>query len=454
MHYREKMTDNISTKLNEKYNQDKDITEKIQELEIQILNINAQLIQRDNQLSQIYMSKEWKLAQLFRRVGSFLAPTGSYQKKMVQLVLSAIMGNDYIWDLLFVSRKKFKTNKQISSNRKDHKTNDAKPKIGYVVAGTAISGGLAVVCEHANRLIQRGYNVSIITEDNLDRIVWFPNQIAPAISIENIAVDDYDILIATGWTTAYTVQKMEANRKFYFVQSDESRFYPSRDFRAKRARKTYEMDFEFITMAQWLEKWLNNQFGKVATYIPNGINEKTIFRDNPIERKSDKVRILLEGSINTPFKGMEDAFMAVNGLDCEVWCVSSSGTPKPEWKCDKFFSKISFDKMRHIYSSCDILLKMSRVESFCYPPLEMMACGGTAVIGQVTGIEEYAIDGYNALIVPSGDIKAAHNALKKLIEDNELRGRLAENGKKTAEKFRWDASVDKLEKIFSEKPGD
>lgn len=446
------MTDEISTQLNKKYNQNEDINKKIQELEIQILNINAQLIQRDNQLSQIYMSKEWKLAQLFRRIGSFLAPTGSYQKQMVQLVLSAIMGNDYIWDLLFVSQKKLKRSKQISSNLKNQKTKDTKPKIGYVVSGTAISGGLAVVCEHANRLLQRGYDVSIITEDNLDRIAWFPNQIAPVIPIEKNAVDDCDILIATGWTTAYTVQKLEAPRKFYFIQSDESRFYPPGDFRAKRARKTYEMNLEFITMAQWLKDWLENQFGRIATYIPNGINEKIIFPDKPLEKKSDKVRILLEGAINAPFKGMEDAFMAVNDLDCEVWCVSASGTPKPEWKCDKFFSQIPFGEMRHIYSSCDILLKMSRVESFCYPPLEMMTCGGTAVIGQVTGIEEYAIDGYNALIVPSGDVKAAHNALKKLIYNKELRSRLSENGKKTAEKFRWDASIDKLEKLFSEKP--
>ena len=34
-------------------------------------------------------------------------------------------------------------------------------------------------------------------------------------------------------------------------------------------------------------------------------------------------------------------FHAVDGLDCEVLCVSSAGKPKPEWKCDKWCGCIS-----------------------------------------------------------------------------------------------------------------
>lgn len=412
------------------------------------------LAKRDGQLAEIYMSKEWKLAQVFRAMMLKLLPPNSFREKIGQIILSAIMEVDFIWNLFFLSKKSSPKKEKGRAPGIEHvQRNGRDIRIGYVVSGTAISGGLAVVCEHANGLFQRGFDISIITEDGLDRINWFPNQRVPVIPVEKSATEDYDILVATGWTTAYTVQKLDASRKFYFVQSDESRFYPSGDFRAKRARKTYKMDFEFFTMAGWLQDWLEKEFGNNSVYVPNGINENIMFPDKPLEGKGDKVRVLLEGSINAPFKGMADAFVAVDGLNCEVWCVSSSGAPKPEWKCDKFFSKIPFGQMRHIYSSCDILLKMSRVESFCYPPLEMMACGGTAVIGQVTGIEEYAIDGYNSIIVPSGDVKAAHNALKRLIEDKILRSRLVENGKRTAEKFRWDASIDKLEKIFLEKPG-
>jgi len=454
------------------------LEEQIQDLNARLEERDAQLSEQEDRLAEIYMSREWRTAQLFHRIGNWLLPPGSWRGRIGQRIFAFFMERYTLWTLLVRPRlhlpvkphknpahkarstirvgahpaellkKKDEDQPILLMPQGDTQKRISKPKIGYVIPGIGISGGVAVVCEHVNRLILRGYDVSIISEDNFDKIAWFPRQSAAVIPLKQVAEGEYDIMVATGWTTAYTVQRLMADRKFYFVQSDESRFYPPGDFRSKKAGKTYEMDFEFITMAGWLKNWLKNEFGQNAIYIPNGINEKIIFPDSPMEKKGNKVRVLLEGSINVPFKGMGDAFMAVNGLDCEVWCVSSSGRPKPEWKCDKFFEKVPFGKMRRIFSSCDILLKMSRVESFCYPPLEMMACGGTAVVAEVTGIEEYIMDGYNALVVKQGDIQGAHNAIKTLIENEELRNNLIVNGKKTAERFRWDSSIDLLEGLF------
>jgi O-antigen biosynthesis protein len=369
----------------------------------------------------------------------WLIPVGSWREKMARRIFASFMEFRTIWRIL--TRRKRQTSVYIKKNR-------LKPKIGYVIPGTGISGGVAVICEHANRLFQRGYDILLISEDDQNSIPWFPNQLIPVIPLRKAKDEFCDILVATGWTTAYTLQTLDAERKFYFVQSDESRFYRSGSVQSKMALKTYGFDYEFITMAGWLKDWLKNEFGKDAVYVPNGLDENIMFPDTPLEKKMGKVRVLLEGSINIPYKGMLDAFAAVYGLDCEVWCVSSSGRPKPEWKCDRFFEKVPFGKMRHIYSSCDILLKMSRVESFAYPPLEMMACGGAVVVGEVTGIDEYVIDGYNALVVRQGDIQGAHDALKKLIENEKIRNELITNGKKTAENFRWDPSIDLLEGIF------
>ena len=92
---------------------------------------------------------------------------------------------------------------------------------------------------------------------------------------------------------------------------------------------------------------------------------------------------------------------------------------------------------------------MSRVESFSMPPLEMMACGRTAIVGKVTGIDDYIIDNYNVLGVDEGDVKGAHHALGKLIEDNEFRSRLTRNGKITEDKQKWRPTIDTLEKLFT-----
>jgi glycosyltransferase involved in cell wall biosynthesis len=178
------------------------------------------------------------------------------------------------------------------------------------------------------------------------------------------------------------------------------------------------------------------------------LDREIFYPSNPLVPKGKKPRILLEGAIEFPFKGMEEAFEAVKGLDAEVWCVSSDGKPKPDWKCDRFFEKVPMLKMKEIYSSCDILLKLSRVEGFFGPPLEMMACGGARVVGKVTGHDEYIVDGENALVVSPTDIDSARQAVQRLISDQNLLSKLRTNGLKTASGWDWEASVDILEKYF------
>lgn len=323
-----------------------------------------------------------------------------------------------------------------------------KPKIAYVIPGCGISGGIAVICQHANRLLSRGYDVILITEDDKVKIDWFPNQKVQIMPLSECP-DNLDIVVATGWSTAYTVQNIPAKRRIYFVQSDESRFheYNSRDY--KLTIDTYKLNMEYMTEAKWIQKWLKEKFDQNSYYVPNGLDENIIYQVNPIIPKSSKVRVLLEGPIDIPYKGMKEAFEAVHDLDCEVWCISSAGRPKEDWKCDYFFEKVPMEKMREIYSSCDILLKMSTVEGFFGPPLEMMACGGSCVVTEVSGYDEYIVDGYNALTIPLNDVEAARLAVKKLIEDSELREKLVNNGKTTVSQWKWEPTIDKLESIIN-----
>ena len=66
------------------------------------------------------------------------------------------------------------------------------------------------------------------------------------------------------------------------------------------------------------------------------------------------------------------------------------------------------------------------------PPLEMMHCGGTAVVWDVTGHEDYVVHGENALVTPTGDYDSIVAALDRLATDPELTARLASGGLSTA----------------------
>jgi len=322
------------------------------------------------------------------------------------------------------------------------------PSICYIIPTTNITGGVAVVCEHLNRLKKLGYKVLIASYDNKTNLSWFPKQSVKIIPLKNNKkiVESYDIVVATGWITAYELALLNIKRKIYFVQSDETRFYPEGSFLKSRVEYTYHLPFEYMTEARWIRDWLKNEYNHKAEYVPNGVNTEIFYPDTPLEPKpKNKKRILLEGAINLPFKGMEEAFKVVQDLDCEVWCVSYDGKPKPEWHCDRFFEKVPMNQMRRIYSSCDILLKLSRVEGFFGPPLEMMACGGIPIVAKVTGYDEYIVHKKNAIVVKPGDINSTRKVVQSMTKDKKLLKILAANSHDTVVNLNWEKSIDKLD---------
>lgn len=351
---------------------------------------------------------------------------------------------------LLCSRETFSSYK-VAEARTTH-LRSAKTTIAFVIPSQWLSGGTMVICQHANMLIKNGYEVFLV-DNNIDdpyRLDWFPNLLAEVIPLDQ-ANFEVDTAVATHWTTAYTIRHWPARRKLYFIQSDETRFNPPGSEEVALARETYKFPFEFVTIARWLQRWLKDNFGKNAHYVPNGVDPNMFYPDKPLEPKNNKLRVLLEGAIDLPFKGMKEAFAVVEDMDCEVWCVSTSGRPQPGWRCNRFFANVPFSEMRRIYSSCDVLIKMSKVEGFFMPPLEMMACGGTVITNKVTGYDEYIVDGYNALVVEPGDVAAAKEKLQQLIDHRNLLGKLIKNGQATAKKWSWQASKESLEAVLNHK---
>lgn len=313
-------------------------------------------------------------------------------------------------------------------------------RIAYLLPSTKISGGISIILQHTNELLKRGHDVFLLSNEPSEEIEWFPNQV-PIIHTFNS--ENLDILVATFWATVNDAIKIRSKRKFYFVQSDERLFYRDLETRIK-VHQTYVKCLEFLTEAKWIQEFLKIEFHHDSYYIPNGIDPlffyKTNFEPHP-------KRILLEGAIDLELKGVEIAYEAVKDLNCEIWMVSNSGKPKPHWKISKFFENVQFLQMKNIYSSCDVLLKMSLIEGLSGPPLEAMACGCPVVLGHCKGYE-YIIPNWNGVIVPAKDIIAAKKAVLKILFDDSLRNKLIKNGYETAKKWSWDSSMNKLEEIF------
>jgi len=371
-----------------------------------------------------------------------------YQKLIPEKIRIKIRNIQYQLEH-FVFLSKYYSKKQL--NKKISKTNkNKKPSIFYIIPTTKITGGVAICCEHLNRLQDLGFKTLFVSYDNKTDLSWFPNQKVPTIPLKKAKkiIRNFDIGVATGWITAYELALMDVKRKVYFVQSDERRFYPEGSFLKKRVDETYKMDFEFLTEAQWIKEWLKKEFKKEAFYVPNGINTEIFYPDKPlIPKKNGVIRVLVEGGADLPFKGIKDALYILSEIkkeikNLEVVYVNPSGKPEKDWHFDYYFEKVPMKKMRNIYSSCDFLLKLSKVEGFPGPPLEMIACGGIPIVLRTKGVEEYLKDGVNGFILEKVDIKRIKNIIiKQKIKINQ----------QIINKFNWNIQINKLKKFYEKK---
>ena len=104
--------------------------------------------------------------------------------------------------------------------------------------------------------------------------------------------------------------------------------------------------------------------------------------------------------------------------------------------------KVPYEEVAKVYQNADILLKSSLLESFSYPPLEMMATGGLVVVTPNNGNVEFIKDNENCLFYETGNIDDAVEKIEKLRLDKKLRNQLIKGGLETAKSRNW-CSIEK-----------
>ena len=99
----------------------------------------------------------------------------------------------------------------------------------------------------------------------------------------------------------------------------------------------------------------------------------------------------------------------------------------------------------------DVFVLPSRTEAFSNSIMEAMACGATVVASNVGGNPELVRDGETGLLFETGDAAGLAAALTRLIEDEELRRRLAGGGQKMIhDGFSNTASARRMGEIYEE----
>ncbi len=307
-----------------------------------------------------------------------------------------------------------------------------------------------MIFEHASGLLTLGHEVVIVTEEHIDpqRYEWHSSAADFRwIVLDQAREERCDVAIATWWESPFLLQYIDAVHYIYFVQSIESLFWKkadptnhdtrTNDLGRQLCESTYSFALPVITEAQWIQDYLSEKYNSLSWLVRNGIRKDVYISDGEAVSPGKKgyLRVLIEGPVDVFFKNVPKTVVLCQkaGVD-EIWLLSSSDIDAFPG-VDRVFSRVPIHETPAIYRSCDVLVKLSYIEGMFGPPLEMFHCGGTAIVFDVTGHDEYIVHGENSYVVAKDDDEQVVQYLQKLKENPAQLQRLKDGAKKTAENW-------------------
>ena len=318
-------------------------------------------------------------------------------------------------------------------------------KVIFTLGSPAVGGGTNVIFEHATHMVDEGEEVYIITDRKVEasEYAWH----ASAHKLKWITYDDlgdmvFDVAIGTWWRTIYELYRIKAKQYIYFCQSIESKFYPDEEVGLKMlVDLTYCLGLKVITEATWIKEHLEKNYGLDVILVKNGLKKDVFTLDGDTYDKCDGLRVLVEGPVDVGFKNVPKTVRLVKESKAtEIWLLTSSQIDDFDG-VDRVFSKVPVKDCAKIYRSCDLIVKLSYVEGMFGPPLEMFHCGGTCIVYDVTGHDEYIKHDYNGYVVKTDDDEKVIEYINKLVDDKKELNRLKKNAIKTAKEWpSWEKS--------------
>lgn len=326
------------------------------------------------------------------------------------------------------------------------------------------AGGYKMIFEYANRLVKDGYNVKIVysgsiywSKKNLKFKIsgiyryiekffkgyssrkWFPldKRIKEylSFSLNQRHVPESDIYICTTPITAQYLNEynISSKNKFYYIQGYEN----WGGFSDKNLIETYKYNIKKLIVSNWLTKLINNYDNKTSTIL-NGFDLKK-YKCNiaPSKRNPHNLSLIYSP---IPLKGFKYAWDTLNFVKKKIpeLHVDLFGVEKPNFELQNwitFHFCPELRKINEIYNNSSIFMATSLQEGWGLTIGEAMLCGATVVCTGNKGYLEMAKHERNALVSPVGDSKAMADNIIRLIEDNELRIKLAEQGNKDIQNF-------------------
>lgn len=323
-------------------------------------------------------------------------------------------------------------------------------KIAALLPHVEIFGGVRRYLEIGNEFSRRGYRfVLFLPEEKKPDWLDFVGTIKPFSSLRE---ENFDIGLCSEYSILPYFEKLKARFKFFYFLLEGH----------KQEKKVVRKDYFFLGNSEGMCRRIERKYKVPCFRAPGGVN--TVFF-HPEERETgkDELRILCYGRVYKRRKGIRKVIQAVEGLDKKypgfklVLFDSLVGGNRKDPRLMlktripyEFHMNLPQTRMAWFYSQADIFVSGEKRAGWSNTVAEAMACR-VPVVCTRSGTRDFAFHNQTALVVPFPLPFLLRRHVIRLIENKELRLRLAKAGNERIQAFSWASLVDRLEDLFTEK---
>jgi glycosyltransferase involved in cell wall biosynthesis len=368
--------------------------------------------------------------------------------------------------------------------------------INFILLTTYINGGTRAVFSLANELTKKNIKVTILALTgnhewfdlkakilypdnpllkNLFRVLLLRkicgssyyhldlvlrNRLNINIDILKLLADftpDCDYNIGNSYLTIFSAYLSNKGLPIYYIMGPQDvEIYARKDdyhYYKNLALASYYLPVKRIVASKYLSDNMLLKFNiKPDAIIPFGV-DKSKFK--PCKEK--EINLILGKYKNVWFKGPVELlklFSILHKKDPSLKFLVIGRPPENLIKkydlenCLEIAEALTDEQLAKIYSSAYICVSTSYIDGFELFPLEAMACGTPPVMFDSGGINEYAINGYNSIIIKNRNIELMAEKILELLKNQTLYNEIRNNGMQTAKNFQWEIIADKFLEVL------
>lgn len=197
--------------------------------------------------------------------------------------------------------------------------------------------------------------------------------------------------------------------------------------------------------------------------IPNGVDTKR-FCPEPFEASQENIIITTGATRITERKGLRylleaiwrishdfpNILVEIMGEGSEKKNLETFVTERNLTPYVKFLGRIPAEETPRYYNRADIFVLPSFNEGMSNALLEALACGLPAIVTETGGSHELVTENQNGLYIEMKSSSSIEGALRKLLQDTELRERFGKESRRKAEANGWKQVAGQYQTLYNQ----